>query len=40
MKTILEEQQYAVLKPLCLVADYKVGDEKQYIIKLSYLFKI
>ena len=34
MKTILEEQQYAVLQPLCLVADYKVGDEKQYISQI------
>ncbi len=34
MKTIFEEQQYAVPQPLCLVADYKVGDEKQYISQI------
>lgn len=31
MVTVLEEQQYAVLRFLSLVSDFKVGGEKQYI---------
>lgn len=31
MVTVLEEQQYAVLRFLSFVSDFKVGGEKQYI---------
>lgn len=40
MVTVVEEQQYAVLRFLSLVSDFKVGDEKQYIGQVIDLNKI
>lgn len=40
MVTVVEEQQYAVLRFLSLVSDFKVGDEKQYIGQIIDLNKI
>lgn len=40
MITVVEEQQYAVLRFLSLVSDFKVGDEKQYIGQVIDLNKI
>lgn len=40
MVTVVEEQQYAVLRFLSLVSDFKVGDEKQYISQVIDLNKV
>lgn len=40
MINVVEEQQYAVLRFLSLVSDFKVGDEKQYIGQVADLNKI
>lgn len=40
MVTVVEEQQYAVLRFLSLVSDFKVGSEKQYIGQVIDLNKI
>lgn len=40
MVTVVEEQQYAVLRFLSLVSDFKVGDEKQYIGQVVDLNKV
>lgn len=40
MITVVEEQQYAVLRFLSLVSDFKVGDEKQYIGQVVDLNKV
>lgn len=40
MVTVVEEQQYAVLRFLSLVSDFKVGGEKQYIGQVVDLNKI
>ena len=40
MVTVVEEQQYAVLRFLSLVSDFKLGDEKQYIGQVIDLNKI
>lgn len=40
MVTVVEEQQYAVLRFLSLVSDFKLGDEKQYIGQIIDLNKI
>ncbi|MDE5620993.1 MAG: DEAD/DEAH box helicase family protein [Ruminococcus sp.] len=40
MVTVVEEQQYAVLRFLSLVSDFKIGDEKQYIGQVLDLNKV
>lgn len=40
MVNVVEEQQYAVLRFLSFVSDFKVGDEKQYISQIIDLNKV
>ncbi|MCM1508356.1 MAG: DEAD/DEAH box helicase family protein [Ruminococcus flavefaciens] len=40
MINVVEEQQYAVLRFLSFVSDFKVGDEKQYISQIIDLNKV
>lgn len=40
MVTVVEEQQYAVLRFLSLISEFEVGDEKQYISQIVDLNKV